>query len=368
MPYKVLYIDDEKIERSQAFADGLSSLSLVEIEVITPTSFEDLISELIEKQSQFEALILDLKLDGNQKGDRVAKYTAPSLASGVRSRCHGDSGFIKEFPIFLISSSENLKKYYNSDTSSHDLFDYTFNKTKISQKGQEYEKLINSIIITYSTIQENKINFKKILGEPNEIDIEEKLFSSRFLNGEGTSASEISQFIFNEVILKSGVLINEQILAARLGINFSVSKDWNKLLEILNAYKYHGVFKESHDRWWAYEVLNWWNSYFPDISIIRLDAEDRVKLIKEKFDLNELTVAQKIEKTTSTKFWTICAAYKKPLDPKDGFLVDGTYIHTWQDKKYVSLQAILERESTKLGLRIHSSEKERLEDIKQAYL
>ncbi len=32
-------------------------------------------------------------------------------------------------------------------------------------------------------------------------------------------------------------------------------------------------------------------------------------------------------KTTSTKFWTVCQAYQKPLDPKDGFLVDGNQLN-----------------------------------------
>ncbi|WNM19489.1 hypothetical protein [Flavobacterium capsici] len=366
MKYKVLYIDDETSQNSQAFADGLSSQNLIEIAIKLPTKFEELINELIAEQKDIDALILDLKLDGNQQGDRTATYTAPSLATGIRTKCFAENGFENEFPIFLISSTNNLKKYYDSDTSSHDLFDYTFYKTSIAQKGKEYELLITSITHAYKAIQENKTNFNTLLGLPADSEIPNKVFTTKFLLGDGTSISEISQYIFNEIISKSGVLIDETILAARLGINFNESSDWLSLIENLNDYKYSGIFKDSFNRWWSHDILNWWNSNFPK-PLIQLTALDRVNLLKEKFKLDNLVKAQQIHKTTSTKFWTVCQAYKLPLDPKDGFLLDGNLMHPWQDKRYLSLHSILERDAKELGLFIHPAEKERLEDIKQVY-
>lgn len=368
MPYKILYIDDEDEQRSQTYADGLSGLGLVEITIEKPTNFEQLLNELVEKQDSFDALILDLKLDGNQKGDRVAKYTAPSLAAGIRSKCFNDDGFKNEFPIFLLSSSENLKKYYDPDSSSHDLFDFTINKTGIGEFGKMHERMIASIINAYQTIFENKTDFAKILGVPLMDNVDDRIFTSRFLNGEGTSISEISQFILNEILMKSGVLINQDILAARLGIDYNKSKDWAFILEQLNDAKYSGVFSSSFDLWWAGDVMKWWNFSFNNIPIIRLDASERVKFITEKFHLKNLFETIKIEKATSTKFWTICQAYKLPLDPKDGFLIDGNQIYPWQDKRYLSLESLLERDAIDKGFRIHPFEKERFEDLKIEYL
>ena len=70
MKYKVIYIDDETSQNSEAFADGLSNCGLIEIKIKLPTKFEELINELISEQTEIDALILDLKLDGNQQGDR----------------------------------------------------------------------------------------------------------------------------------------------------------------------------------------------------------------------------------------------------------------------------------------------------------
>lgn len=366
MKYKVLYIDDETSQNSQAFADGLSSQNLIEVAIKLPTKFEELINELITEQKDIDALILDLKLDGNQQGVRTATYTAPSLATGIRTKCFAENGFENEFPIFLISSTSNLKKYYDSDTSSHDLFDYTFYKTSIALKGKEYELLLTSITHAYKAIKENKTNFNSLLGLPADSEIPNKVFTNKFLLGDGTSISEISQYIFNEIISKSGVLIDENILAARLGINFNESSDWSTLVEKLKDYKYSGIFKDSFNKWWSHDLLNWWNSNFSK-SLIQLTALDRVNFLKEKFQLPNLVEAQQINKTTSSKFWTVCQAYKLPLDPKDGFLLDGNLMHSWQDKRYLSLHSILERDAKELGLFIHPAEKERLEDIKQVY-
>lgn len=368
MSNKVLYIDDEPKDSSRAYADGLSTLGLIEISIIKPTSFETLRDELIQEQNDIDALILDLRLDGNQQGERVAKYTAPILATGIRSHYLIEDGFQKEFPIFLISSKDNLKKYFDSDTSSHDLFDYTFTKATVGSEGDTYEKIIASITEAYRIISGGKTDFSKIMGYSTIQDIENRIFTSKLLTGDGTTISEISQYIFNEIIIKSGILIDENILAARLGIDSEKSDDWGNLLKLLNDFKYSGVFHEAFERWWFSGIIDWWHSNFPNKILISLNAEDRVKLIKEKFDFKNIQAAVPIAKTTSTKFWTVCQAYEKPLDPKDGFLIDGNELKPWQDKKYISLESILERDAIDKGLVIHPEEKERFEDIKQEYI
>lgn len=368
MAHKVLYIDDENTENSQAYADGLSGMGLIEITIKKPTSVEVLLDELIAEQSDFDALILDLRLDGNQQGERVAKYTAPFLAQGIRSKRLLENGFKKEFPIFLISSKDNLKKYFDSDTSSHDLFDYTFTKANVGSESEFYEQIIESITEAYQIISEGKTDFNKILNRKNIDEIKNRIFTTKFLTGENTSVSEISQYIFNEITRKSGILIDENVLAARLGIDIEKSKDWEQLLVLLKDYEYSGIFNEPLKRWWFSDILEWWNNNFPNAILIRLDASQRVKLIIDKFNLERIVAAKAIAKATSTKFWTVCQAYQKPLDPKDGFLIDGNQFKPWQDKRYISLESILERDAKEKGFVIHPEEKERFDDIKQEYL
>jgi hypothetical protein len=368
MAYRVLYVDDETTENSQAYADGLSGFGLIDISIKTPTSIEALIDELIVEQSNFDSLILDLRLDGNQQGERVARYTAPFLAQGVRSKRLLENGFVKEFPIFLISSKDNLKKFFDSDTSIHDLFDYTFTKADVGGNGNYYESIITSIIDAYQIISTGQTDFNRILNRHNIEEIKNRVFTTKFLTGESTSVSEISQYIFNEIIIKSGILIDENVLAARLGVDFEKSEEWEQLLLILRDYEYTGVFSKAFKRWWFDDILNWWNNNFQNNLLIRLNASERVQLIKEKFNLKNIEEAKPIAKTTSTKFWTVCQAYLKPIDPKDGFLIDGNQLKPWQDKRYISLESILERDAKEKGFAIHPEEKERFDDIKQEYV
>ena len=239
--FKVLYIDDENSENSQAFADGLSKNGSLEIAIIKPTNLEELVNEIVIGQTEIDALILDLKLDGNQTGDRTAKFTAPTLATGIKTKYFSENGIKNAFPIFLISSISNLKKYYDPDTTSHDLFDYTIHKSSIGKNGAEYESIIFSITKAYKEIEKNATNFISLLGLPKDSEIPSKVFSAKFLNGAESSVSEISQYIFNEIILKAGVLIDEVILAARLGIDYKASDDWGEIKKELDNYKYQEI-------------------------------------------------------------------------------------------------------------------------------
>lgn len=55
-----------------------------------------------------------------------------------------------------------------------------------------------------------------------------------------------------------------------------------------------------------------------------------------------------------------------PLDTSDGYLINKNY-EMWQDKEYVSFKAIVQRDSIKAGIKLHSSEKERFELAKSNY-
>ena len=71
-----------------------------------------------------------------------------------------------------------------------------------------------------------------------------------FSNQKKTPIFQYSRFIINELLQKSGPLIDDKILAARLGVDINSSKDWNNLLKKLNNTKYSGVYSDVWKRWW----------------------------------------------------------------------------------------------------------------------
>lgn len=54
----------------------------------------------------------------------------------------------------------------------------------------------------------------------------------------------ISNFVIKNLLEKSGILITEELLATRLGINQFKSEDWVKVLGKLEKYLYKGLFSK----------------------------------------------------------------------------------------------------------------------------
>ena len=364
--FKVLYIDDDKDEelKIDPLVRELSSLDKLEIELEYPTQLEPFVDFLAKEYQHVDALIIDLKLNENHaKKEDYATYPAQILATAVRTYQNGENKKFNEFPIFLISSLEKKVAYYDSDVKSHDLFDYFVSKNDIPEMGQKYERELFSIISAYKVIADNR-DMSKLL------DIENTFYESLSIDydSELKLTSTISQFIFKEIVMRNGALIDEDVLAARLGIDREKSQDWESLKEMVSSkFKYNGIFGDVWERWWADGLLEWWESDITsEIGLMNSEASQRVLLIEEKLKLNELKVAEPIEPYMSTSYWTICKALNKPLDIYDGLLLNSK-IENWQDKEYVSPTAVFESYSKRKGLKLHPSERERIEEVKALY-
>lgn len=366
MAYKLIYIDDENTR--EVHADSLSKGGVLEIQFVIPSLLEKTRDELLNNKDNLDGIILDLKLDGNKEASEHATYTAPSLAQAIRSSfSNPEGGFDFEVPIFLLTSQENIEKYYEYDLTSHDLFDYIFFKQNLS-KENDYIDTIVGVIESYRTLSSTENNLNDILG----IDLGElnqNIFPSKFYEKGLTTNYILSNYILRNVIKKPGILICEKILGARLGVDIENSTNWNKLKEILSdSVSYKGIYSAVFTRWWSHRLINWWRDEFPlSAPLIRLNAEERVALILDKFKLDGIVPAKPITKATESKFWTICQAIEKPLDIKDGILLDDSEAKVWQDKQYISLESILERYYVKKGLRIHPQELERVTELKKGF-
>ena len=169
--------------------------------------------------------------------------------------------------------------------------------------------------------------------------------------------------------MKQGLLVDEDVLAARLGIDKSQSEDWDKLLEYLSSTKYQGVYCNGWPRWWMSLVDQWWEETIKsDIFLRSTPAKDRVDKIKKITKLTQLTVAERIDKATSDEFWTICKGYNRPLDPIDGLLIQGQdNLYSWQEPEYISIDAALWRKNIDNWISVADVEREKYEELKLMY-
>ncbi len=131
-----------------------------------------------------------------------------------------------------------------------------------------------------------------------------------------------------------------------------------------NSAKYNGIFNDGWDRWWADLII----AKFKELTNKKLSfltAEERVSLLKTHTGI-QVKIAKPLKFCNSSEFWTICEGYKMPLDPLEGFKIQPSKeLKSWQESKYLSLKAILERLGIDKGLKPHFSELERIEEIKK---
>lgn len=205
------------------------------------------------------------------------------------------------------------------------------------------------------------------------LQIDEMILDSRFV-GEYNKNKECpvhiqSRFLITEFLTKQGLVIDEDVLAARLGIDKSNSDDWPNLLKRLSEAKYQGVFCNGWPRWWMQLVEQWWTETIKAETFLRsTPAAERVEKIKEVTELPGLVAAKKIDKSESDEFWTVCKGFGQPLDPIDGMLIQGQdNLYSWQEPEYVSIEAALWRKNIDNWVSVADIEKEKYENLKVLY-
>lgn len=352
-PIKYDYYDDEDIRTLRAFINAVKSNdSALEIEHRSPLPFEKFIAQL--RQNSFDGLILDLRLDqkASPSGER-ANFRATAFAQELRNLA--TEGKIPDFPIALWSMDEKLKQTYLPDNTGHDLFDLKCVKEDIGNDkkfAREIAEKLISLVIGYrklaAFVSERGSNQSRIYSALN-LDKSEEFLDPRIASYfEGVKGKvpphEFARFLIKGLLDFPGPLIDEHILAARLGISLehSNTEDWNFVKQKLKPAAYSGVFGDGWRRWWAFLIEEWWADTVKSSKKLRLiTAEERVEKLKKITKRKNLVAADPIEKNYSTNFWTICQATKRPLSPNDGFTLQNTKEKPWSDRLYISVNLAL---------------------------
>lgn len=346
MAYKILYVEDLD---PGTIVHELKSQGF-EADHYNPESLD----ELMKRAKEYDLLLLDFRLTENRK----IIFDAPTIAQTIRTV--GGTAHL-DIPIVLMSTEEKITDYYR-DFSSHDLFDYSVKKQTFLENLEKYAGRFNSAIEAYRIVAESGKDLEKCLGISAEF-----LKSLDYRISEQLSTETYSQdvFAFTSYVLKQiirsiGVLIGEDVLLARLGIS-KKSKEWQRVVERLEPYRYRGIFSNSYSRWWSQQIEQWWKSEISEISLRRLTAQKRVDLLKEKLGLTELIQQEKTAQATSSNYWTICKQLNAGIDSIDGLELHQRDIKPWQEKEYISIQAGLE--SSPLNKYVKPYDRERLKDI-----
>lgn len=364
---RYLYIDDENEKTEQSILNGFNDPGIIEAIRFPLGDFKEfglLKGELIRlsESNEFDGIIIDLRLDG--EGQDRTLFNATAITSELRSVAARKE--IKSFPIVVCSSYDKMLKTYDADRTSHDLFDYKIYKANPDRDWIKISTKLKSLAEGYNWIQATKRDPAEIIGI-SKLEVIDERIAERLLSFSVTY--DFTHFVIKNFFHQTNPLINERVLAARLGVDLAKTPPevWEKLsLSILDTVRYKGMFAEGWKRWWANDLVDWFKSISGE-NLAFLDAKSRIDTLSKALDLEGLEVAKPIKFCTSSEFWTICEGYKVPIDPLEAFKVHTTTdLKPWQESKVISLLAILEREGfVDRGLKPHLSELERIEFTKE---
>ena len=361
MKPRYLFIDDEVGQPTKALLDGFNDTGLVSVESLSiakDESFDSINDKLQSEYAKegFDGILIDLCLDGT--GANSLKFKAPPVAQQVRTLASENK--LSHLPIVLCSTIENEILFQN-DSSSHDLFDYYFNKADLNFK-KEAERL-QSMASGYQTLNKKDAAIETVLGRTDVDALDSKLLD--FICGNMMSSFDVAQRIIKDMFRYSGLLITERIMAARLGVDIEKSGEaWAKLMDkVLAQAEYKGVFSFGWHRYWSDKL----NAIFMKISggapYQIMSAEERVDVLSQT-GFNGLVVAKPISFNQSTYYNTVCIYYKRPLDAVEGIPVeDSMNLKPWQENRYVSFLAVAKGDFKEE--RIGMAGKKRMEEIKQ---
>jgi hypothetical protein len=386
MTYKYLYLDDETMPSMASFKRVVEGdTGEISISPEHPRVLDELVRELTrtlrakslkETLTSYNGIILDWRLDDKPDAPDThsVHFRAGALAQELRTR--STSGDIKDVPIVLWSTVRKLKESFDKDNTSHDLFDLMHLKPSIGETADRIRTELIALAAGYEQISQARntprASFRTIIAvNEQEFALLDPRFGFRFDNIKSNPTHEIARFLLKQAIFRPGPLIDETLLAARLGIDPSkeASPGWEQLLAKLSSEaEYHGPFRHAWPRWWSAVVDElWWPSLAkksPPRGL--LGASDRVAFISQATGIQGLSPAVPIRPEYSDRFETICEATRKPLDPLDGVLLDDLDPRPWQAPRYLSLNAALFREGEDRGLRPHALERARLHQLRKS--
>ncbi|MEQ4284910.1 hypothetical protein [Pseudomonas syringae] len=370
---KYLCIDDQGDDTVNRLLSAIEGGGGIELERWTPTQLDEIlpaIKNFIDANlAQGVGLLLDLRLDMDSNKDKSrVKYRGPTLAQELRTRMAERE--IPAVPIVLWSVNAKFESSFSNENTSKDLFDDVYEKDReVVENPSIVTKRLISLAKGYGLLRAATGTAMAVnlvmLGE----DVESMVYA-QFIDEfkevvEKRSAHDAARLLLNELIRAPGLLIDEQLLASRLGVHIGASADsWEVIKKAIASTRYTGLFYEGWDRWWWYKAENWWFDNFPESGDIRaIDSSCRVELINNKLGTAAVP-ANPICDGYSGNFFSICAGLDLPLDPNDGLRVVSRGAREWQDPIYVSVHAALERIGRGNKWRLDPLERQRLDSIK----
>lgn len=364
MVYKFLYVDDTRENLEEGMINALQIEGDIEITFKGPNDWENMMNLLKMEIPNHHGVILDLRLDDFQyEPGKSASYKGSTVAQELRNLTK--EGKLTDFPIILFSGTDKLDQYL--DPTSKDLFDKIIDKTKIEQPDyldyNEFRRLLKWLADGYIRLKKTGVSSLQGILDIDDVSLIDSRFIECYNELKEKPLHVLVQFFIKQVLGKPSFLINEELLAIRLGVNRELSSDWEFLKKTLTGCRYTGCFGNNIEYWWMPKIISFWKECISqELNIRNSSSVQRVEAIKDYTGLQNLIPIERSPRSKSDAFWVICKGRGTAIDTIDGFVIAGQdNKYPWQEAEYICVEEALR--PTK-SYKISSIEKGRLDNLK----
>lgn len=349
---KWVFVDDQPAP-SAAFADGLSDTdSRFEVTVLGPGEARKV---LLAAETTADGVLVDVDLS-----DIPGEHgSGPGLAQDIR--VNQENGRIASFPLVRFSSRAKVLENIGGDSSSDDLFDLKIYKELAARNIPHVRSKLVGCSEVYREVSETSSLAPEQLAGFLDLSVEtlESWTHPEFIARANSARSDrphVAAGLIMRFLTQPGPLINEDLLAVRLGVN-RASEGWVALRDGLDSVKYSGKGRDYFDLWWARGLEDWWlDCEGAETPLSSMTIEQRTQELAVKHPgLVPLTMPPE---SWGTRPWRLCTLSLEeedpsivPVDPAFGVrMASRGNLPPWVDPSYAALGIALQhRDDTRLN-------------------
>ncbi len=329
-------IADDQLQDAEAFAASFErEMPVAGISWIAMQASDAQQYLLSDTGSDIAGVLVDVDLssDGKMIG------TGLGLAQDIRAKQKNRTNPTADYPVLRFANPDPVREYVGDDPASDDLFDLLVSKvlarehpTSLIRQAIATRAVYDALIRQPPT---DTASFSALCGlGPDRFEIwaDARLWQRVRLGLAESSSLHVAAGTFLRTFLvPTGLLVDEEVLAIRLGVDRARSPGWPAVKDALAEAKFTGVGAEGFDRWWARGIEAYW---------LKLDEDDYLYQRTSNFRVERLSQTVGAELAflePSGAYWRRCALSLRrgefrPIDPSRAVsLVQTGPLEPWVD-------------------------------------
>lgn len=299
---------DDKADEAVSFAEELSRTGLISVEVLGPAEAR---IQLLQQRRHPAGVLMDVDLSAI-----VSEFgTGPGIAQDIRTK--QKAGLACEFPIVRFSAMDPLVRNVFGDPSSEDLFELKVLKDDVPENRDQIISQLRGTTAVYEVIihlveQPDKSEeiLAQLFGENagTLVKWSHEGLTAKVLTGSSHAPHVAAGAFCRQFLVPPGLLIDERLLAVRLGIDTIRSgAAWHEIAGKCQFFAYKGVAGQHFPRWWSRGLDEWW---FTEIDnggpIAGRTPTERVELLSRATGVTGLVALGDSVRQSEFRPWRFC--------------------------------------------------------------